>query len=206
MSLLSPLCSLPMSRWNPIICYLVGRKRHCINLYNLWLCVKTIKRPTCFICLFWTSTLKFSGVFLIFLHCFISKIMMIHTRAYVCSHTHSNWMMFFFPYWMIQQLKFFSSWKVLPREYGLQYPWNFIFKKDFWRKKKIVNNCSSSFKVKIAGNSSEPERNLLGQDTANPAIEAISLDMKQQELDGRYIWYTLQVRQLSIIWYIVSFL
>ncbi|CAI8613948.1 unnamed protein product [Vicia faba] len=86
--------------------------------------------------------------------------------------------------------------KVLPREYGQQYPWNFIFKKDFWRKKKIVNNCSSSFKVKIAGSSSEPERNLLGQDTTNPAIEAISLDMKQQELDGRCI----QIRNLHKVY------
>jgi ATP-binding cassette subfamily A (ABC1) protein 3 len=89
---------------------------------------------------------------------------------------------------MIQkQSKFCSSLKVLPREYGLRYPWNFIFKKDFWRKKKVVNNCSSGFKVKTAGKSSESEGNLLGQDTSNSAIEAISLDMKQQEIDGRYI-------------------
>jgi ATP-binding cassette subfamily A (ABC1) protein 3 len=88
---------------------------------------------------------------------------------------------------MQKQSKFCSSLKVLPREYGLRYPWNFIFKKDFWRKKKVVNNCSSGFKVKTAGKSSESEGNLLGQDTSNPAIEAISLDMKQQEIDGRYI-------------------
>lgn len=71
--------------------------------------------------------------------------------------------------------------KVLPREYGLRYPWNFIFKKDFWRKR------SSSSKVKFTGKSSESEGTLLGRGIFNPALEAISLDMKQQELDGRYI-------------------
>jgi ATP-binding cassette subfamily A (ABC1) protein 3 len=40
------------------------------------------------------------------------------------------------------------------------------------------------------------ERNLLGQDTTNPAIEAISLDMKQQELDGRCI----QIRNLHKVY------
>lgn len=79
--------------------------------------------------------------------------------------------------------------KVLPREYGQQYTWNFIFQKDFWRKKIIVNNCSSSLKVKTAGKNSESAENLFGQDTFKPAIEAISLDMKQQELDGRYMIY-----------------
>ncbi|GAU30068.1 hypothetical protein TSUD_332360 [Trifolium subterraneum] len=86
--------------------------------------------------------------------------------------------------------------KVLPREYGLRYPWNFVFKKDFWRKKKVVNNCNSGFKVKTAGKSSESEGNLLGQDTSNPAIEAISLDMKQQEIDGRCI----QIRNLHKVY------
>lgn len=71
-----------------------------------------------------------------------------------------------------------------------------LFSKKTSGERKIVNNCSSSFKVKIAGNSSEPERNLLGQDTANPAIEAISLDMKQQELDGRCI----QIRNLHKVY------
>ncbi|KAI5427196.1 ATP-binding cassette sub- A member 1 [Lathyrus oleraceus] len=55
--------------------------------------------------------------------------------------------------------------KVLPKEYGLQYPWIFIFKtkrKGLLKKEKVVNNCSFGFKVKNAGISSEPERNLLG--------------------------------------------
>ncbi|XP_057438072.1 ABC transporter A family member 1 isoform X2 [Lotus japonicus] len=82
--------------------------------------------------------------------------------------------------------------KVLPREYGRRYPWSFIFKKNFWRKKEIVNHCSSSSKDKNVGNDSESERDLLGDDAYKPAIEAISLDMKQQELDGRCI----QIRNL----------
>lgn len=86
--------------------------------------------------------------------------------------------------------------KVLPREYGQQYPWNFIFQKDFWRKKRIVNHSSSSFKVKTAGKNSVSADNLFGQDTFKPAIETISLDMKQQELDGRCI----QIRNLHKVY------
>ncbi|XP_061362601.1 ABC transporter A family member 1 isoform X1 [Gastrolobium bilobum] len=86
--------------------------------------------------------------------------------------------------------------KVLPREYGLQYPWNFIFLKDFWRKKNIVKHCSSNFKVKIAGMDSGSKGNLLGEDTYKAAIESISLDMKQQELDGRCI----QIRNLHKVY------
>ncbi|CAL0326631.1 unnamed protein product [Lupinus luteus] len=77
--------------------------------------------------------------------------------------------------------------KVLPREYGLRYPWTFPFQKDFWRKKKFVKHGSSSFEVKISGDNSESKGNLLGKDTSKSAIEAISIDMKQQELDGRCI-------------------
>ncbi|KAK7336540.1 hypothetical protein VNO77_17083 [Canavalia gladiata] len=86
--------------------------------------------------------------------------------------------------------------KVLPREYGQRYPWSFIFQKDFWRKKKIVKNCSSSYKVKISGKNSESEGSLSGEYAFKPAIEAISLDMKQQELDGRCI----QIRNLHKVY------
>ncbi|RZC20522.1 ABC transporter A family member 1 isoform B [Glycine soja] len=75
--------------------------------------------------------------------------------------------------------------KVLPREYGLRYPWSFIFQKDFWRKKKILKHCSSGFKVEISDKNSESEGNLSGEYTSKSGIEAISLEMKQQELDGR---------------------
>ncbi|TKY62628.1 ABC transporter A family member 1 [Spatholobus suberectus] len=86
--------------------------------------------------------------------------------------------------------------KVLPREYGQKYPWSFIFQKNFWRKKKIVKHCSSGFKVKMSGNNSESEGNLSGKYTSKPAIEAISLDMKQQELDSRCI----QIRNLHKVY------
>lgn len=79
--------------------------------------------------------------------------------------------------------------KVLPREYGLRYPWSFIFQKDFWRKKKILKHCSSGFKVEISDKNSESEGNLSGEYTSKSGIEAISLEMKQQELDGRYMIY-----------------
>nr|XP_007162183.1 hypothetical protein PHAVU_001G131200g [Phaseolus vulgaris]ESW34177.1 hypothetical protein PHAVU_001G131200g [Phaseolus vulgaris] len=77
--------------------------------------------------------------------------------------------------------------KVLPREYGRRYPWSFIFQKDFWRKKK---------EVKISGKNPESEGNISGEYTSRPAIEAISLEMKQQELDGRCI----QIRNLHKVY------
>ncbi|XP_027350044.1 ABC transporter A family member 1 [Abrus precatorius] len=86
--------------------------------------------------------------------------------------------------------------KVLPREYGHRYPWSFIFQKDFWRNKKIVKNCSFSHKVKISCKNSESEGNLSREYASKPAIEAISLDMKQQELDGRCI----QIRNLHKVY------
>eukprot|EP00256_Glycine_max_P032193 XP_006576815.1 ABC transporter A family member 1 isoform X1 [Glycine max] len=86
--------------------------------------------------------------------------------------------------------------KVLPREYGLRYPWSFIFQKDFWRKKKILKHCSSGFKVEISDKNSESEGNLSGEYTSKSGIEAISLEMKQQELDGRCI----QIRNLHKVY------
>lgn len=63
--------------------------------------------------------------------------------------------------------------QVLPRENGVRYPWNFLFKNCFWRKK--------SMEAKHNGRISK-----LGNDTVESAVEAINLDMKQQELDNRY--------------------
>jgi len=89
--------------------------------------------------------------------------------------------------------------KVLRREYGRRYTWSFIFQKDFWRKKKVVKHSSSGSKVKISGKNSESEGTTSGEYTSTPAIEAISLDMKQQELDGRYMIYNLS----ASIWYMM---
>lgn len=68
--------------------------------------------------------------------------------------------------------------KVLPREYGSQYSWNFIFQKGFWRKKQAVKHFPSTSRG-----------NFLAENAFKPAVEAISLDMKQQELDGRFVLY-----------------
>lgn len=83
--------------------------------------------------------------------------------------------------------------KVLPREYGLQYSWSFIFQKGFWGKKKVVKHCSSSSDINIADKISESKGNFPGKYTVKPAIEAISLDMKQQELDGRFVLFNTRV-------------
>ncbi|XP_024027117.1 ABC transporter A family member 1 [Morus notabilis] len=85
--------------------------------------------------------------------------------------------------------------KVLPRENGIRYPWNFIFTKCFW-KKKSIDNYHTSTQVNINQKDSEKKKNFFGKDSSKPAVEAISLDMKQQELDGRCI----QVRNLHKIY------
>lgn len=77
--------------------------------------------------------------------------------------------------------------KVLPRENGIRYRWNFIFTKCFWKKKSSGNDHSSSPLVNINQNDSEGKNNIFGKDNIKPAVEAISLDMKQQELDNRRI-------------------
>ncbi|KAF7819038.1 ABC transporter A family member 1 isoform X1 [Senna tora] len=86
--------------------------------------------------------------------------------------------------------------KVLPREYGLQYSWSFIFQKDFWRKKKSMKHCSLNSDIKNSDKHSKSKGKFSGENTFRPAIEAISLDMKQQELDGRCI----QIRNLHKVY------
>ncbi|ESQ52886.1 hypothetical protein EUTSA_v10016127mg [Eutrema salsugineum] len=71
--------------------------------------------------------------------------------------------------------------KVLPRENGVRYPWNFIFTKCFGRKK---NNTQ----YRIPGQNIEVTQG----EPFDPVTESISLEMRQQELDGRCI----QVRNL----------
>jgi ATP-binding cassette subfamily A (ABC1) protein 3 len=76
--------------------------------------------------------------------------------------------------------------KVLPRENGVRYPWNFIFSKYFGRKKNNLQNRipgfeTDMFPADIEVNQGEP---------FDPVFESISLEMRQQELDGRYIRIT----------------
>jgi ATP-binding cassette subfamily A (ABC1) protein 3 len=70
--------------------------------------------------------------------------------------------------------------KVLPKENGVNYPWNFMFRKSFWRLNVEANEENSDEKPSFSG----------------PATEGISLDMKQQELDGRCI----QIRNLHKVY------
>ncbi|XP_058083562.1 ABC transporter A family member 1 isoform X2 [Magnolia sinica] len=82
--------------------------------------------------------------------------------------------------------------KVLPRENGVRQPWNFLFKKCFWGKKSIVCQNASNVGVKVGKN----KATFANKDGGEPAIEAISLDMKQQELDSRCI----QIRNLHKVY------
>ncbi|KAI3949646.1 hypothetical protein MKW92_026942 [Papaver armeniacum] len=87
--------------------------------------------------------------------------------------------------------------KVLPRENGVSYPWNFLFKSCFWEKKSTSEHDSGNLEVKHSDvfSANEFMYNVNGS-LSEPAIEAISLDMKQQELDGRCI----QIRNLSKVY------
>ncbi|XP_010554823.1 PREDICTED: ABC transporter A family member 1 [Tarenaya hassleriana] len=83
--------------------------------------------------------------------------------------------------------------KVLPRENGVRYKWNFIFGKCFGRKKNKNQYCPENTVNKILSDnitiSSERE-------PSDPIIESISLEMRQQELDGR----CMQVRDLHKVY------
>ncbi|XP_050245854.1 ABC transporter A family member 1 isoform X2 [Quercus robur] len=82
--------------------------------------------------------------------------------------------------------------KVLPRENGVRYPWNFIFSSSFWKNKSIAAHHASNLKATSTNNKTSLSR----KDTFEPAVEVISLDMKQQELDGRCI----QIRNLHKVY------
>lgn len=77
--------------------------------------------------------------------------------------------------------------QVLPRENGVRYPWNFLFSKCFWKGQKIKSDHSSIFEVHNNEKDSNEIKGFLGKDNIKPAMETISLDMKQQELDSRYV-------------------
>ncbi|KAK9157371.1 hypothetical protein Scep_003945 [Stephania cephalantha] len=76
--------------------------------------------------------------------------------------------------------------KVLPRENGSRRPWNFLFKKIYRGKMSEVQSdkiCSKKSSLSRKG-------------ITEPVVETISLDMKQQELDGRCI----QVKNLHKVY------
>ncbi|XP_042485746.1 ABC transporter A family member 1 isoform X1 [Macadamia integrifolia] len=86
--------------------------------------------------------------------------------------------------------------KVLPRENGVHYPWNFLFKKYFWQKKSGVQDHVMDHRVKT---NDKPWKNgviFASNGVSEPVVETVSLDMKQQELDGRCI----QIRNLHKVY------
>uniref|UniRef100_A0A2P2LAL7 ABC transporter A family member 1 isoform X1 n=1 Tax=Rhizophora mucronata TaxID=61149 RepID=A0A2P2LAL7_RHIMU len=84
----------------------------------------------------------------------------------------------------------------LDKVLSMHYPWNFLFQKCFWRKKSIITDCASSSEIKNCGTLYNRKENSLDKDTLGPNVEAISLDMKQQELDNRCI----QIRNLHKVY------
>ncbi|KAM7263046.1 hypothetical protein ACFE04_000729 [Oxalis oulophora] len=85
--------------------------------------------------------------------------------------------------------------KVLPKENGVQYPWNFIFRKSFWGNRTAEHNFSSledKNGKRLPGEAESFSR----KDGLVPDVEAISLEMKQQELDGR----CMQIRDLCKVY------
>lgn len=75
-------------------------------------------------------------------------------------------------------------------------PWNFMFCKCFRRKKRTSEHYASSSEAKVADGHSEVNASIFENDAYKPAVEATSLEMKQQELDGRCI----QLRNLHKVY------
>ncbi|KAG9132657.1 hypothetical protein Leryth_016697, partial [Lithospermum erythrorhizon] len=84
--------------------------------------------------------------------------------------------------------------KVLYKEKGVYYPWNLIYQKFIWAKKRTIEPYSSSSKISLTDDHSEESSCRLSGNEA--AVEAISLEMKQQQLDGRCI----QIRNLHKVY------
>ncbi|VVB03041.1 unnamed protein product [Arabis nemorensis] len=82
--------------------------------------------------------------------------------------------------------------KVLPRENGVRYPWNFIFSKCFGRKKNSIQYPIPGLEPNMLPENIEATQG----EPFDPVIESISLEMRQQELDGRCI----QVRNLHKVY------
>ncbi|KAJ4840078.1 ATP-binding cassette sub- A member 1 [Turnera subulata] len=82
--------------------------------------------------------------------------------------------------------------KVLPSGNGAHSPWNFFFQKSFWRMKRMSKYSNLEDNEKLPDNIA----NVSASESCGPAVEAISLDMKQQELDNRCI----QIRNLQKVY------
>uniref|UniRef100_A0A1D1XQT2 ABC transporter A family member 1 n=1 Tax=Anthurium amnicola TaxID=1678845 RepID=A0A1D1XQT2_9ARAE len=76
--------------------------------------------------------------------------------------------------------------KVLPRDNGVRYPWNFLFTKLF-RARKNMLQYNDGILEQVSEGVLESKTHYSENCSTKPAIEAISLDMKQQEVEGRCI-------------------
>ncbi|GER52514.1 ATP-binding cassette sub-family A member [Striga asiatica] len=87
--------------------------------------------------------------------------------------------------------------KVLNKENGVGFTWSIASFKKFLKKKKNTNEqFSSSSLVKLIDSEYEENPRLSERGSYKPAVEAISFEMKQQELDGRCI----QIRNLHKVY------
>lgn len=75
--------------------------------------------------------------------------------------------------------------QVLHNESGVRYSWSSMLFKHFRRKKNTSEQFSSSSLVKLIDSDFEENARLSEKDVYKPAVEAVSFEMKQQELDGR---------------------
>nr|XP_018630849.1 ABC transporter A family member 1 isoform X1 [Nicotiana tomentosiformis] len=86
--------------------------------------------------------------------------------------------------------------KVLHKENGFCYPIRSLLHKCFGRKKNTSDNYASTSEVKFSENHDETSGTDFIKDVSGPILEAMSLEMKQQELDGRCI----QIRNLRKVY------
>ncbi|KAH6832483.1 ATP-binding cassette A1 [Perilla frutescens var. hirtella] len=86
--------------------------------------------------------------------------------------------------------------KVLHKENRVHCSWSSMLFKHFWRKKSTSDQFSSSSLVKLIDSNSKENAGLSEKETYKPAVEAVSFEMKQQELDGRCI----QIRNLHKVY------
>ncbi|KAL7097878.1 hypothetical protein ACP275_10G171500 [Erythranthe tilingii] len=86
--------------------------------------------------------------------------------------------------------------KVLHKEKGVRYTWSSMFFKHFWTENNRSEQFSSSSKAKLIDRNFDENSILSERDPYKPVVEAISFEMKQQELDGRCI----QIRNLHKVY------
>ncbi|XP_078148271.1 ATP-binding cassette A1 isoform X2 [Carex rostrata] len=77
--------------------------------------------------------------------------------------------------------------KVLPREYGVRYPWNFLITRSFWQRMKLTQVYGDNSEFQIYNKVSEGKSDWSSKVSPGMEIEDISLDAKQQVLDGRCV-------------------